>query len=75
MFWVTMASAGSIHKEIAMPVGKLITDTAFSATRLAESAIKETWSKLDAAAEKPKPSEYLGQKAVHAIQGIVNQTD
>lgn len=52
-----------------MPVGKLITETAFSATRLAESAVKETWTKLDAASDKPKPSEFLGQKAIRAIQG------
>ena len=58
-----------------MPLEKLVTDTVFSVTRLAESAIKETWTKLDAASEKPKPSEYLGQKAIRAVQGIVNQTD
>jgi len=52
-----------------MPVEKLITDTALSATRLAESAVKETWNKLDAASDKPKPSEFLGRKAIHAIQG------
>lgn len=56
-----------------MPVEKLATDTVFSAAKLAEGAVKDTWNKLDAASEKPKPSEFLGQKAMRAIQGITDQ--
>ncbi len=52
-----------------MPVEKLATDTASMAAHLVETIIKDVWSKLDAASEKPKPSEYLGQRAISAIQG------
>ncbi len=48
---------------------KLASDTMHSATRFVKIAFKEAWSKLDAASDKPRPSEYLGQQAVRAIQG------
>lgn len=48
---------------------KLVSDTIHSATRLVETTFKEVWSRLDAASDKPRPSEYLGQQAVRAIQG------
>ena len=70
-----MAHFGSTHKETTMPVEKLAADTAFSAAKLVEGTIKETWNKLDAASDKPKPSEYLGKKAMRAVQGITDQRD
>ncbi len=51
-------------------VEKTTVDSALSVTRLAGTAIKDVWSRLDAASDKPRPSEYLGQKATHAIQGV-----
>lgn len=52
-----------------MPVRKFASDTTRITTRLVETTIKEVWSKLDAAAEKPRPSEYLGRRAIRAVQG------
>lgn len=52
-----------------MPLERLVTDIPIRTVKLAETLIKETWNKLDAAAEKPKPSEFLGEKAIDAIQG------
>ncbi len=34
--------------------------------------IKAIWSVMDAAAEKPAPGQYLGQKVGLAIQGVTN---
>lgn len=53
-----------------MPLEKLATDTALSITKTAHHFVKEVWSKLDAASEKPKPSEYLSQRGIKAIQGV-----
>jgi hypothetical protein len=56
-----------------MPIEKLAIDATFDAARFAAAAVKDTWSVLDAAAEKPAPSRYLGAKAVQAIQGVTDQ--
>jgi hypothetical protein len=48
---------------------KLVPDAIHSAARLVDTTFKEVWSRLDAASEKPRPSEYLGQQAIRAIQG------
>lgn len=53
-----------------MPLESLTVGALKSIATLAQSSIKETWNKLDAASEKPKPSEYLSQRAVSAIQGV-----
>ena len=57
-----------------MPLEKLVADTATTVTNLAKDAIKETWSKLDAASDKPKPGDYLSKNAIRSIQGITNQS-
>ena len=44
-------------------------DVMDSTKRVTETAIKKAWSILDAASEKKLPSEYLGQRAISAIQG------
>ena len=56
-----------------MPLEKFATDTALSVTNVAKNFVKEVWSKMDAAAEKPRPSEYLSAKGVSAIQGVQKQ--
>jgi len=56
-----------------MGVEKLAVDAAFDAARLAANTVKDTWSVMDAAAEKPAPSQYLGQKAMAAVQGVTDQ--
>ena len=52
---------------------KLIINTAREmvreTARLAEATIKKAWSIMDAAAEKTRPSQYLSEKAIKAIQG------
>jgi len=53
-----------------MPLEKFATDTALSVTNVAKKLVKDVWSKLDAAAEKPRPSDYLSSKGVKAIQGV-----
>ena len=55
-----------------MSIVRAISDTGRKLARLGETVAKETWSKLDAAAEKPRPNEYLRPRAIRAIQG---QTD
>ncbi len=50
-------------------LAKLGSDAVRATTRLTETAFKETWSRLDSASDKPRPSEYLGKRAVQAIQG------
>jgi len=57
-----------------MPIEKLAIDAGFDAARFAGTAVKDVWSVLDAAAEKPAPSQYLGAKAVQAIQGVTDRT-
>ncbi len=56
-----------------MSVEKLAVDAAFDVARMAANTVKEVWSVLDAAAEKPAPSQYLGAKAVQAIQGVTDR--
>ncbi len=56
-----------------MSVEKLAVDATFDVARAAASTVKEIWSVLDAAAEKPAPSRYLGAKAVQAIQGVTDR--
>jgi|GEM_PF-733873 len=56
-----------------MGVEKLAVDATFDTARLAANAVKDTWSVMDAAAEKPAPSQYLGAKAIQAIQGVTDQ--
>lgn len=56
-----------------MSLEKLAVDTAFDTVRVATITVKEIWSALDAAAEKPTPSRYLGEKAIQAIQGVADR--
>lgn len=48
---------------------KMVPDTIYATQRIGETALKGLWSRLDAAAQKPRPSEYLGQSALRSIQG------
>lgn len=56
-----------------MSVEKLAVDATFDVARVAANTVKDTWSVMDAAAEKPAPSQYLGAKAVQAIQGMTDR--
>jgi len=56
-----------------MGVEKLAVDAAFNAAKLAANTVKDTWSVMDAAAEKPAPTQYLGAQAIQAIQGVADQ--
>lgn len=55
---------------------KLVLDAAVRASRTAErgleSLVKKAWSIMDAASEKKRPSEYLGEQARRSIQGRVS---
>lgn len=53
---------------------KAVTDTVRATQRVGETILKEVWSRLDAASQKPRPSEYLGQQAVRSVQGRVSNT-
>ena len=55
------------------------------ALKITEGAVKEgvnttkqmvtdMWSVMDAAAEKPAPSQYLGAVGLKAVQGVADQT-
>lgn len=55
-----------------MSLEKLAVAT-FDAARVAANTVKDIWSVMDAAAEKPAPSQYLGAKAVQAIQGVTDR--
>ncbi len=57
-----------------MSVERLIAEVPMEAAKLATNAVKDIWSVMDAAAEKPAPSQYLGAKAMSAIQGVTDQT-
>jgi hypothetical protein len=54
---------------------KLVLDAAVRASRSAErrleTLVKKAWSIMDAASEKKRPSEYLGDRARRSIQGRV----
>lgn len=56
-----------------MSIEKLAVDATFDVARTAASTVKDIWSVMDAAAEKPAPSQYLGAKAVQAIQGVTDR--
>ena len=56
-----------------MSVEKLAVDTTFDAAKVAANTVKDIWSVMDAAAEKPAPSQFLGAKAIQAIQGVTGQ--
>jgi hypothetical protein len=56
-----------------MSVEQLAVEAPISAARLTANTIKDIWSVMDAAAEKPAPTQYLGAKAIQAIQGVTNQ--
>jgi len=51
---------------------KLAVDATFDVARTTANTVKDAWSVMDAAAEKPAPSQYLGAKAVQAIQGVTD---
>lgn len=48
----------------------IVTDVAKSSLKLSAQAVKDIWSVLDAAAEKPAPSKYMGEAAIRAVQGF-----
>lgn len=52
-----------------MEVQNLMPDPVEDVAKAGVNVVKEIWSLLEAAAHKPAPSTYLGQKAVRAIQG------
>lgn len=47
-----------------------VRDGAKKGLSILETDVKEIWSRLDAASEKKRPSEFLSGTAVNAIQGI-----
>jgi len=57
-----------------MSIEKLAVDATFDVARAAANTIKDIWSVMDAAAEKPAPTQYLGAKAIQAIQGMTDRT-
>lgn len=48
---------------------RVVSDVARSGTRAVTDTAKRVWSMLDAASEKPAPSQYLSPRATRAIQG------
>lgn len=56
-----------------MGIEKLAAEATKDITQLAAGTIKDIWSVMDAAAEKPAPSQYLGAKGMRAIQGVTDQ--
>lgn len=48
---------------------KAATDTLGASRRVGATLLKEVWSRLDAASQKPRPIEYLGSRAIRSIQG------
>ena len=46
-----------------------VTTVALTAGKGLGLFIKEFWSLLEAASEKKSPSQYLSERAIHAIQG------
>lgn len=56
-----------------MSVEKMALEIPFDVAKAATNTVKEIWSVLDAAAEKPTPSRYLGEKAIRAIQGVADR--
>lgn len=56
-----------------MSLEKLAVEIPFDVAKAATNTVKEIWSVLDVAAEKPTPSRYLGAKAIQAIQGVTDR--
>lgn len=56
-----------------MPIEKLAMDATFDVAKVAANTVKDIWSVMDAAAEKPTPSQYLGAQGMRAIQGLTDQ--
>jgi hypothetical protein len=44
-------------------------DSTCAAGKLAANTVKDVWSVMDAAAEKPVPGEYMGEAAIRAVKG------
>lgn len=56
-----------------MSLEKLAVDATFDVAKVTANTVKDVWSVMDAAAEKPAPSQYLGAKAVQAVQGVTDR--
>jgi len=56
-----------------MNVEQIATDVAQKTLKVAEATVKKAWSIMDAASEKPSPSQYLTPQAIRAIQGMRGQ--
>ncbi len=52
-----------------MTVERVVSETARGVTKGVTDAVRKIWSVMDAAVEKPAPSQYLSHKAIRAIQG------
>ena len=46
-----------------------VVKTADATRRGLETLVRKAWSIMDAASEKRRPSDYLGERAVRSIQG------
>jgi hypothetical protein len=44
-------------------------DAARDAVRVADATLRKAWNIMDAAHEKPAPSQYLKPEAIRAVQG------
>ncbi|HEX8682064.1 MAG TPA: hypothetical protein VF707_07115 [Ardenticatenaceae bacterium] len=53
-----------------MRLENAITETVEQASKLTANVVKDIWSALDAAVEKPSPIKALGQRGVQAMQGV-----
>lgn len=49
---------------------KIAGDAVRGVTRTAETLARKAWSILDAASEKPRPSQYLSEAGQKAMQGV-----
>jgi hypothetical protein len=56
-----------------MPLENLLIDAPAEGAKLAANTLKEIWSVMDAASDKPAASQYLGEKAMRAVQGVTDQ--
>lgn len=52
-----------------MTIDSAAQDGARDAARVADAALRKAWSIMDAAHEKPAPSQYLKPDAIRAVQG------
>lgn len=48
---------------------KTALDVTQGGLKLAETAVKKTWTLLEAVVQKQTPSEYLSEKGIRAMQG------